>query len=600
MAAIATLSAAKGVLPPYSPARDYQYQFVMRSDKVSRTDTLTDTDCYTEMTLTWGNAYHATNHGVRVEYRNWNDAGSATDNFSLILTGGMWGASYTLTGTGWDTEVKVRIEIDDLELETPDCDEWELRASELRLYLDDVLKYTVALTTETGTGYDVRENVVGIACQAIGNLFPTDALPICPGTDHTYHYTNSVFSDQGYDSGYRWAPAGTTTWHYDHVEIDNDEEAPVPNEDECGACGCTWPLPAIGIDSYHSDNFQWSWGVELNALWYQKQEVSATWRVTMYCTNPQPGDVPAIWDVWQIDFNFRYQTSNTNLAPANSPMRETLRTRTSNCYCQDSSVVPAVDTQDNDTTTGSFCYCESGQRVDRKVKRKYCSSIVQNAMCGLADPEEPPNDPPALPYVDTFCSYTGIVSITWPTEPPCTQAANWISYDVSDPRRHIIAFGDGSDLVWVARSPNTFALNFDGASIGITATAGCIRWHLHDLVLWTVETGSCKQRTSDDEGQSFSVATTIGAGTQVCGCISPQRVRYVYRRTSGGAIIAQILDAANNVIKSDTTVVASGVDDASISCDYRPLAGGKQEIVLWYLVGGSLIEKYSTDGFIFA
>lgn len=181
------------------------------------------------------------------------------------------------------------------------------------------------------------------------------------------------------------------------------------------------------------------------------------------------------------------------------------------------------------------------------------------------------------------------------------RAATWMSYDVSDSRRHVLAWANASNAVSLSCSANLPSLEFADNLIGVTATAGCARWVTgRELVLWTVESGTVYQRTSPDEGGTVSVATSIGSGTQVTGVVTPQRVRYIYRRTSAGAVVVQARDSEDNVLKSDTTVVASGVDNAAIDCEYRPLGSGLFEIVLWTIEGGTLMERYSNDGIVFS
>ncbi len=184
-------------------------------------------------------------------------------------------------------------------------------------------------------------------------------------------------------------------------------------------------------------------------------------------------------------------------------------------------------------------------------------------------------------------------ALEWP------DTANWINYDVSETRRHVIAVGDLTNNVSVSVSQNSLSLDFVNVPSGIVATAGCVRWLVkREIGLWTAESGTIKQRISADEGATFGMATTIGAGTQVTTIVTPQRLRYIYR-ASGGVVIVQIRDSANALIKADTTVLASGVDDKPIDGEYRPLANGKFGFVLWTIESGSLIERYSEDGIVF-
>lgn len=196
------------------------------------------------------------------------------------------------------------------------------------------------------------------------------------------------------------------------------------------------------------------------------------------------------------------------------------------------------------------------------------------------------------PWNGTFC----VPPVEWPN-----RDVAWVSYDVNPSRRHILAIATPSPefSVEIGTSQNGPTLFFEGNVAGITATAGCVRWAGPDVLLWTVESGTVYQRLSTTEGQTFAVATSIGSGSQVCAVVSPQRLRYIYRRV-GTTIVGQVRDAADNLVVADTTVVASGVDDKPIACDYRPLGDGSYQIVLWYVASGTLTEVYSSNGTTFS
>ena len=174
-----------------------------------------------------------------------------------------------------------------------------------------------------------------------------------------------------------------------------------------------------------------------------------------------------------------------------------------------------------------------------------------------------------------------------------------IAYDVSMALRHAVArITDAGDveLAWASNYPKPLVLSawVPAGLTGVTAVA--LRWSQDgkQIYLYTVEAGSVKERSTNDLGATYSMATTIGSGTQTAACISRPGQRFVYRVDSG-AILVKILDPQGNTIKTGTAV-ASGVDDAPIAVDSSTSASGELTIILWYIAGGSLTQKVSPDG----
>ncbi len=180
-----------------------------------------------------------------------------------------------------------------------------------------------------------------------------------------------------------------------------------------------------------------------------------------------------------------------------------------------------------------------------------------------------------------------------------------VSYEVSDANRHTVAFvGLGSEL-YIATSPNTYPLKFDPAvndTTPIVCDWCCIRYMAgrdNKLYLWTEESGTVYQRTSTDEGKTFTVSTSIATGSKPCAVITRDNLVMVYW-IDGTAIKGRIYDAAGTLLEATFTAVASGVDDKGIACDERVLQGGKRQIVLWYVASGTLTAVYAYDGKTFS
>ena len=103
--------------------------------------------------------------------------------------------------------------------------------------------------------------------------------------------------------------------------------------------------------------------------------------------------------------------------------------------------------------------------------------------------------------------------------------------------------------------------------------------------------GNVVRYTSVDYGRTWSVAMTLGAGTQPAMCIGPNGAEWYFWRDSSGAIQRLKKDYVGNTIVGPTAVVASGVSDDDITAYYR-----NGTIVLLYRnTSGNVIVVKSTD-----
>jgi hypothetical protein len=172
-----------------------------------------------------------------------------------------------------------------------------------------------------------------------------------------------------------------------------------------------------------------------------------------------------------------------------------------------------------------------------------------------------------------------------------------VAYAVSGSKRHAVANIVDGELWfgWTGNSPKPLSLTT--ADTGIAADWVAIRWTAKDeLIFWTEEAGSVKQRTWTG---SFSVATTIATGKKPAACIAQRGLRYIYW-IDGTAIKGQIRDSQNNIVVSAFTAIASGVDDNGIAADWSPSQAGGFSVILWYTASGSLTQAVSTDGQTFS
>lgn len=81
--------------------------------------------------------------------------------------------------------------------------------------------------------------------------------------------------------------------------------------------------------------------------------------------------------------------------------------------------------------------------------------------------------------------------------------------------------------------------------------------------------GTVKRYTTDDEGNTVSVATTIGTGTHGTVCVSPNGMEYIFFRTSSSNIQRVKRDPMGNVITAASNVVTGSVSDDELACYWR-------------------------------
>lgn len=112
--------------------------------------------------------------------------------------------------------------------------------------------------------------------------------------------------------------------------------------------------------------------------------------------------------------------------------------------------------------------------------------------------------------------------------------------------------------------------------------------------LWLAieETGAIKTRYTDDEGDTWSVATTIFAsGEKPALCVSPTGVRH-YFCVSSGTIKTKVLDSQGNVLIAESTVVASGVGASAIDAVHD----GALILLTYRNTSNQVVTVISSDG----
>lgn len=138
--------------------------------------------------------------------------------------------------------------------------------------------------------------------------------------------------------------------------------------------------------------------------------------------------------------------------------------------------------------------------------------------------------------------------------------------------------------------------NWYEQTTSFTASDLDVKWHVGQkqniLIMVIINgAGNVVRYTSFDYGRTWSVAMTLGAGTQPAMCIGPNGAEWYFWRDSTGAIQRLKKDYVGNTIVGPTAVVASGVSDDDITAYYR-----NGTIVLLYRnTSGNVIVVKSTD-----
>jgi hypothetical protein len=104
--------------------------------------------------------------------------------------------------------------------------------------------------------------------------------------------------------------------------------------------------------------------------------------------------------------------------------------------------------------------------------------------------------------------------------------------------------------------------------------------------------GDVKRTTTQNEGETFAVATTIFTSAKhPAFVITPTGVEHHFAWATGGVIKTKALDAQGVEMIAETTVVASGADDDQIACEWRD-----GYIILGYVASGTITTIKSQDG----
>jgi len=156
--------------------------------------------------------------------------------------------------------------------------------------------------------------------------------------------------------------------------------------------------------------------------------------------------------------------------------------------------------------------------------------------------------------------------------------------DVVDGNIHLHFCNDHNNGTWLDK--NT----------GIACDSGFeIRWTITNaqkrLDVIYANAGTTYSVYSDDEGNTFSVAVTVMAGTKPTACVGSNGMEFIFARTTGGAINCVVRDPQGNNTQASHAVVASGVADDSLAAFVKD-----NVVYLFYRnTSGSVIVVTSID-----
>ncbi len=414
---------------PLGPA-DYEYL-----DDFIASNSMTGTYTYQRFvtgtyTYTYGNAYSAvpTKHGWRIVVQTQSDnplIPGSQDAYTITFSC-PWHADVVVSGSTFLTAATLLVQIDD-EVLTGDCDTWTHAFSELRFYVDGVLKLTVGAQSDSGTGYDPRLNIDSEAIRVYSNpaIISNPAPPTCTAliTDQPYGTLHIDATTEGF---FRYRRSGDSDWTYPELAF---KILPLIGVEDCDDCEPSFGL-TVGSNSYNNI---------ITAQLQYDQVITDLGVKSCVCTTP--GSVPSTRRVWYVDQTYVFKETEVHVHRKDGPMRIHEEGIDVNCN--------GIDDSETDTVSEPYTICESFLSGSYGLWRICCITVLTPGTCG------PPPDAPVCDYTceEFSCLVIADQHISWPVKPSCSNA-NGPVYHVQDTegRIHVAYIKDGD--VWYRRSDN--------------------------------------------------------------------------------------------------------------------------------------------------
>lgn len=500
--------------------------------------------------------------------------------YTVHISSPLTGINQTYSGDDWE------FYIDGWELTATECEAWSAEFTELRLYVDGALVLTVAGNSYAGVGYDTRQRKPRV--QALSFNVGEDFTPqyLCGGTELDRSLSMSCTARLAY---WWWNGAA---WVAENIEIDTGMALPATTPPSgCGACTCAGTLPSISGTTTAQ--------VDTTSEWYYL--CTAVRGADRECQCAVTGEL-FTFQYWDIDQEFRQKSSWVDVvAEHETLLHETLRTRAAGCTCQfplldgESTVVEAQ-------TTEALTYCQSFQQTIRWTTDNRCT--FGDFICpetALGEPQSY-NCGPILS--EAMCYYSGYVMLTWPDS--LCGGSCCATLDIAPNGRMYTAYLLTATNAVLAGYASTGFMS-DGSAIawqvfdaGFTADALNIRYDRvgADPQLWLVyeDGGTIYRRSSEDHGESWSVATTIATGANPTHDPIESGLRYVYWR-DGTALKGQIFDTEWNTVVAAFTATGVTLDsDSTVETKVHGGGAGQVVVVVTYKDGGNVKYAYSRNG----
>lgn len=330
------------------------------------TATDTDTDgasqsiCRGDIYWLYGSDYVASVMGLYVKILTKSEDPTVpgdTDTYSIVLDT-PWGGR-TDSGTTWLSGVTIKLEFDDLKL-TGSCNELEVSFSELRYYVDGVLKKTIGASSQTISPWSYRRIVIEGGPSATLNPEPNYSAPGCDAhwADVQPGYTHQSTGDLEFRIKRNSA--------YLDIDIDNGMAPPSLS---CGDCDEV-TLPLLEWDSGTHDTRS----IITHSKDYDYRLVTDDGVGDCDCV-PGPTIVPAAGHLWHIFRKVVKNYSWVSIARRDAPMRQHFRHKETICF-------PVTSSTDDTTTTETHCICQSVQHGEEARGTTYCYEILTPGVCG--------------------------------------------------------------------------------------------------------------------------------------------------------------------------------------------------------------------------
>lgn len=156
------------------------------------------------------------------------------------------------------------------------------------------------------------------------------------------------------------------------------------------------------------------------------------------------------------------------------------------------------------------------------------------------------------------------------------------------------AFITSGDL-YIGYSEFPVAQGWVDVDSGINCDYVFIAWQRYietrALLIAYEASGIVYRRTTTNFGRTVSVPTTIfSSGAKPAMCLDDGGNEIYFCRKSTGALATKVYDPQGNVVIAETNIVASGVDNEPIGCEFRD-----GWIVVMYSASGTLITRKSQN-----